>query len=168
MPSPYARLLRWIERPKTTAADVRLDGLTGSALPRIDYSDAFAVERRRETPSDPRAWADAIFHSPPAWVATLMGLREALVGLVGIERGTPESFAVLAADGDIDGGWTPTEEAGWVREVLLGSDAGALCTEAAVAGILDCMKRRVGCASVLGAHAVWCTAHDPAAVRGAS
>jgi len=116
-PSQYARLLRWIGRPQARATDVRLDGLAAGALPRIDYSDAFAVERRRETPAEPQAWADAIFHSPPAWVAALMGLREALVGLVGIERGGPEAFAVLARDGD---------------EVLLGSDAGHLDFRAVV------------------------------------
>jgi len=117
VPSVHARLLRWIQRPGTKVADVPLDGLAAGALPRIDYSDAFAVERRRETPADPQAWADAIFHSPPAWVVTLMGLREALVGLVGIERGTPDAFAVLAKDDD---------------EVLLGSDAGHLDFRAVV------------------------------------
>jgi hypothetical protein len=113
----HARLLRWIARPRAQAADVRLDGLAAAALPRIDFSDAFAVERRRETPDDPQAWADAIFHSPPAWVAALMGLRQALVGLVGIERGSSESFTVLARDG---------------AEVLLGSDAGHLDFRAVV------------------------------------
>ena len=99
VPSVHARLLRRFQRPRAEATDVRLDGLAAGALPRVDFADAFAVERRRETPGDPQVWADAIFHSPPAWVAALMGLREALVGLVGIERGTPDAFAVLAQDG---------------------------------------------------------------------
>jgi hypothetical protein len=116
-PSPYARVLRWIVRPRARATDVRLDGLAAGALPRIDHADAFAVERRRETPADPHAWADAIFHSPPAWVVVLMGLREALVGLVGIERGGPDAFTVHARNGD---------------EVLLGSDAGHLDFRAVV------------------------------------
>ena len=115
--SAHARLLRWFGRPRAQVADVRFDGLAAGALPRIDYSDAFAVERRRETPADPQVWADAIFHSPPAWVAALMGLRQALVGLVGIERGSSESFAVLARGGD---------------EVLLGSDSGHLDFRAVV------------------------------------
>jgi hypothetical protein len=46
-----------------------------------------------------------------------MGLRQALVGLVGIERGSSESFTVLARDG---------------AEVLLGSDAGHLDFRAVV------------------------------------
>jgi hypothetical protein len=117
VPSRYARLLRWIRRPQARATDVRLDGLATGALPRIDYADAFAVERRRETPDDPRAWADVIFHSPPAWVAALVGLREVFVGLVGIERGGPDAFAVIAREGD---------------EVLLGSDSGHLDFRAVV------------------------------------
>ncbi|MDN5861611.1 MAG: DUF2867 domain-containing protein, partial [Pseudonocardia sp.] len=117
VPAPYARLLRWFERPRTQATDVRLGGLATGALPRIDFADAFAVDRRPRTTADPQAWSDAIFHDPPTWVQGLMGLRERLVGFVGIERGGSDAFAVLARDGD---------------EVLLGSDAGHLDFRAVV------------------------------------
>ena len=62
-------------------------------------------------------WARAVFHNPPNWVAALLGLREALVALVGIERGGHEAFSPVAVD---------------EHEVLLGSDAGHLDFRASV------------------------------------
>jgi hypothetical protein len=50
-------------------------------------------------------------------VATLMGLRQALVGLVGIERGDESAFDTVARTDD---------------EVLLGTDAGHLTFRAGV------------------------------------
>lgn len=81
--------------------------LLAGALPRVDFADAYAVARRPGTPGDPAAWADAVFHDPPAWVARLMGVREALVGLVGIARGGSSAFDPVARTAD---------------EVLLGTD----------------------------------------------
>jgi Protein of unknown function (DUF2867) len=81
--------------------------LLADALPRVDWSDAYAVECGPDAPADPQDWADAVFRHPPGWVVAALGLREALVGAVGIDRGGPSAFATLARTSD---------------EVLLGTD----------------------------------------------
>lgn len=95
------------EHPLAAETAVPETPLLASALARVDWSDAHAVECRPGQPTDPQVWADAVFRDPPQWVAALLGVREALVGLVGIARGGSSSFDTLAR----------TE-----REVLLGTD----------------------------------------------
>jgi hypothetical protein len=90
--------------------------LTG-ALPRVDWTDAYAVSFPGRPPGDPQQWADAVFHGPPAWVAALFGVREALVRVVGIEPGGDHAFDTVA--------WHPDE-------VLLGTDQGHLSFRASV------------------------------------
>lgn len=68
-------------------------------------------------PADPTVWADAIFRNPPEWVRALMLLRNAVVGLVGIERGCASAFDVRARS---------------AREALVGTDAGHLDFRASV------------------------------------
>ncbi|MGI5127182.1 DUF2867 domain-containing protein [Pseudonocardia sp. CA-107938] len=131
--APFARLLRWATRPRAQAVAVPRTDLLETALPRIDFADAHAVERHAALPDDPQTWADEVFHHPPAWVAGLLGLRQALVGLVGIERGGPESFAIVRASGD---------------EVLLGSDAGHLDFRVSV----RCEPRRTVVSTVVQVH----------------
>lgn len=75
---------------------------------RIDLVDAYAVPHHRRLPDDPQAWAEAVFHRPPRWVGALLALRQALVGLVGIERDDGSAFETLERTDD---------------EVLLGTDA---------------------------------------------
>lgn len=116
-PSTYARVLRWVERPRARAVEVTHTDFLAGALGRVDHSDAFAIERRRGTPDDPHVWAQAIFDDLPAWVAALMGVRDRLVGLVGIDRSTPDPFTVVAQNDN---------------EVLLGTDAGHLDFRASV------------------------------------
>ncbi|GAB3193162.1 hypothetical protein GCM10027061_25290 [Nesterenkonia suensis] len=84
---------------------------------RADLIDAYEVPHHPRLPADPQDWADAVFRRPPRWVVAMLGLRQALVGLVGIERGDAESFATRARTDD---------------EVLLGSDAGHLGFRASV------------------------------------
>lgn len=84
---------------------------------RTDLRDAWAVRSWPGLPADPQVWADAIFVRPPSWVVALMELRQLLVPVVGIERGTKASFATLER----------TE-----CEVLLGEDAGHLDFRAAI------------------------------------
>lgn len=103
--SVWVRVLRRFDGDPARAVPVpRTALLDGSrpALPRVNYSDAYAVERRPGTTADPQAWADAAFRTAPAWVGALLLLRNALVGLVGIDRGGPESFATVArAPGEV-------------------------------------------------------------------
>ena len=44
-----------------------------TALPRVDWADAYAVRVFRGAPTDPQVWADAIFRDPPRWVTALLG-----------------------------------------------------------------------------------------------
>jgi hypothetical protein len=115
--SPAVRLLRLAMGARSRATAVPPGGLLDGALPRVDFADAHAVEARPGTPTDPQAWADAVFRDPPPWVVGALGLRQALVGLVGIERGDSSAFATLARTDD---------------EVLLGTDAGHLDFRASV------------------------------------
>lgn len=91
--------------------------LLAGALPRVDWSDAYAVPCGPSDPVDPQLWADAAFRDPPGWVRALLCVRQALVGLVGIERGDVSAFDTLARTAD---------------EVLLGTDAGHLDFRASV------------------------------------
>lgn len=105
--SPWVRLLRWLECPRARETAVPDTPLLAGALPRVDFADAHTVEVFPGAPDDPQRWADAIFFDPPGWVGATLGLRNALVGLVGIARGDAASFATVARAAD---------------EVLLGTD----------------------------------------------
>jgi hypothetical protein len=105
--TPWVRLLRPLGAERAQAVPVPATPLLADALPRVDWTDAYAVRRRPGTPADPQAWAAAAFRTPPVWVALAVGVREALVGLVGIDRGGSSSFD------------TVRQRAG---EVLLGTD----------------------------------------------
>lgn len=105
--SRWVRLLRRLDAPRARAVAVPSTPLLATALPRVDFADAHAVAARPGMPTDPQVWADAVFRDPPAWVVAALGLREALVGLVGIARGGSSSFDPVARTGE---------------EVLLGTD----------------------------------------------
>lgn len=91
--------------------------LARGAFDQVDLVDAWQLARYPGMPSDPRVWADAIFHDPPPWVLALIGLRQLLVGFVGIDRGDRSAFDTLQVDGS---------------ELLLGTDAGHLDFRASV------------------------------------
>ncbi len=106
------------ERPgAVTAVAVPESSLLARALPSVDWSDAYAVSLSDRPLGYPQEWADAIFRSPPLWVAVLFRLREALVRAVGIESGGRHVFDTVS--------WTPDE-------VLLGIDQGHLSFRASV------------------------------------
>jgi hypothetical protein len=106
------------QRPgRVSAVTVPESPLLARALPRMDWSDAYAVAFPGLRPGNPQEWADAIFHSPPLWVAALVGVREVLVCLVGIERGGSHAFDTVAWNAD---------------EVLLGIDQRHLSFRASV------------------------------------
>lgn len=91
--------------------------LLADALPRVDWSDAYAVPCRPGSPSDPQQWASAVFRSPPFWIRTLLGARELLVGAVGIDRAGRSAFDTVRRSND---------------EVLLGIDQSHLDFRASV------------------------------------
>src|SRR5262249_21619460 len=106
--SPWVRLLRRrFDDPRAGGVPVPSTDLLAAALPRVDWADAHAIVCRPGMPTDPQVWADAAFRDPPAWVRVLLGVRQALVGLVGIVRGEPSNFDTVARTED---------------EVLLGAD----------------------------------------------
>lgn len=109
--SAWVRLLRAVEVPRARPVPPARTPLVAGALPRVDWTDAYAVEAFPGTPRDPQAWADAVFRDPPRWVLAALGLRELLVGLVGIDRGGAGAFDTVARTED---------------EVLLGADANHL------------------------------------------
>jgi hypothetical protein len=114
-----ARLAIWAEmreRPRRSAAGRRRRCSAGT-IPAADLADAYCVGSRPERPTDPQEWADRVFRDPPPTVLALLSLRNALVGLVGIERDDSSAFDTLER----------TE-----REVLLGTDAGHLDFRASV------------------------------------
>lgn len=115
--SAWVRLLQRLEVRRARATAVPDTPLLVAPLPRVDWSDAHAVDRYPGMPADPQVWADAIFRDPPGWVVTLLGVREALVGLVGIARGGSSSFDTVARSAD---------------EVLLGTDEAHLDFRASV------------------------------------
>lgn len=64
-----------------------------------DYADAIFVPiplTRSSIPDDPAWWANRIFSlsSAPGWIRILFGIRQTLVGLVGIKKGEQSVFAV--------------------------------------------------------------------------
>lgn len=117
-PEEYrSRLVRPARLGIVYAVAVPDTSLLARALPSIDWSDAYAVRAPHGLQRHPQEWADAIFHSPPAWIRVLFGLREVAVRSVGIERGGSHAFDTIS--------WSPTE-------VLLGIDQDHLAFRASV------------------------------------
>jgi uncharacterized protein DUF2867 len=109
--SGWVRLIRGFATPRARPAAPPRTALLAGALPRVDWTDAYAVTALPGIPSDPQVWADAVFRDPPRWVLAALGLRELLVGLVGVDRAGRGAFDTLAGAED---------------EVLLGTDANHL------------------------------------------
>jgi 2-polyprenyl-6-methoxyphenol hydroxylase-like FAD-dependent oxidoreductase len=107
---------------RVRAVPVPATGLLTGALPRVDWSDAYAVACPVDGPTDPQVWSDAIFHHAPRWVRELLAVRQAIVALVGIDRGRPNTFDTL----------TRTD-----HEVLLGTDERDLSFRASVLTQVD-------------------------------
>jgi hypothetical protein len=109
--SVWVRVLRGLVAPRARTVAPPRTPLIAGALPRVDWTDAYAVTALPGAPSDPQVWADAVFRDPPRWVRAALGLRELLVGFVGIDRDGGDAFNTLARTDD---------------EVLLGTDANHL------------------------------------------
>jgi Protein of unknown function (DUF2867) len=116
--SPHLSLVGPVRPARVHEVPLPTTKLLARALPRVDWSDAFALR----IPSgaayhDPQEWADAIFHGPPAWIRVLFVVREAAVRVAGIEPGGRHVFGIVE--------WSPDE-------VLLGTDQGHLGFRASV------------------------------------
>lgn len=76
------------------------------SIPRPDYADVIVLPVPGNgpdgAPADPRVWAEELFslRSMPGWVTALVGLRQAVVGLVGISRAPAGVFAVAEVCGE--------------------------------------------------------------------
>jgi hypothetical protein len=116
--SPWVRLLRRFVPPRVRSRPVpEAARLARTAFEKEDHADALSVDLRPGISTDPQEWADAVFRDPPRWVLSLLVLREALVGLVGIERAGHAAFDTVDS---LPG------------EVLLGTDSGHLDFRASV------------------------------------
>jgi Protein of unknown function (DUF2867) len=74
-------------------------------IPEPDYADTIYVpipSTERAIPVNPEWWARRVFTiaSAPRWVVALIGLRQALVGLFGIEKGDQSVFEVDRVEND--------------------------------------------------------------------
>jgi hypothetical protein len=110
--SPAVRLLRHVAAPKprrsrvaqpptstqqtTSAQQTTLIGAETVGRGTPDLADAWQLPIGPGMPDDPTRWATAIFADPPPAVDALLRLRNLLVPLVGIERGSRETFAPKA------------------------------------------------------------------------
>jgi hypothetical protein len=113
-----ARLAVWAESGSIRAVALPESArLLSGAITAPDLADAYSVRVPPGTTDDPQEWADRVFRDPPPTVLALLHLRNALVGMVGIERGDSSAFDTLVRTD---------------REVLLGTDAGHLDFRASV------------------------------------
>ena len=90
-------------------------------IPRPDFADVAVVfvPGTAALHDDPAWWVRQVFDVRPVpWVAGLFALRQALVGLIGVSRGSGSSFDVRSVRGD---------------EALVGTDENHLDFRAAVA-----------------------------------
>lgn len=71
-------------------------------IPEPDFADVVIVPMPQGTPTDPAIWAHAVFavRSAPPWVRALLGVRQALVGLIGVARSGASVFAVAEVVGE--------------------------------------------------------------------
>jgi hypothetical protein len=66
---------------------IKPDWLIASALDRVDFQDAFAIDVDPSLPTDPQWWADQMLANPPKSVAALMGLRNLAMKPFGLKTG---------------------------------------------------------------------------------
>lgn len=74
-------------------------------IPAPDFADVVVVAvppTRRPVTTDPAEWARAVFSAPavPLWAKLLIGVRQLVVGLIGVSRGDSTVFDVQAVRGE--------------------------------------------------------------------
>lgn len=69
-----------------------------SLLDRVDWAATTTVRMRPTGNNDATIWAQRVFAtgSAPSWVKSLLGLRQALVGLIGVKRANPRQVFSVA------------------------------------------------------------------------
>lgn len=108
--SPWVRLLRAGLSAATGGADVRQvetppELLVAAGLPRVDFTDTFALRLPPGSSRDVDDWQRALVAAGvPGWVGALMALRNRLAHGLGLDTagagGDVSPFTVLARDGD--------------------------------------------------------------------
>ena len=88
-------------------------------IPVPDFADVTVVAVPDGAPEDPAVWAAEVFslRSGPRWILALLGLRQLVVGAIGVQRADPSVFKIREVVGE---------------EALLGSDDRHLDFRAAV------------------------------------
>lgn len=71
-------------------------------IPVPDFADVTIIATRPGAPVDPEVWAEAIFavRSAPRWVLALLGLRQLVVGAIGIPTAPRNVFEVREVVGE--------------------------------------------------------------------
>lgn len=74
-------------------------------IPAPDFADVVVVAIPADVatlPDDPAWWAGEVFdvRSIPLWIKVLLAIRQALVGLIGVDRGEASVFDVVAVRGE--------------------------------------------------------------------
>ncbi len=111
--SLWVRVLRRLLTPRAREVPVPAEAtllrtaFPGRRIEDADLLDAWSAPLAPGVAADPAAWADAMFRDQPRWVTTVLRLRNAVVGLFGINRSDVSAFDTRSAAGP---------------EVLLGED----------------------------------------------
>lgn len=71
-------------------------------IPKPDYADVCLATLPDGAGTDPSEWAERLFslESMPRWVAGALGLRQALVPLIGIPKAPQDTFTVTDQSGE--------------------------------------------------------------------
>ncbi|WGM19722.1 DUF2867 domain-containing protein [Paenarthrobacter sp. OM7] len=71
-------------------------------IPTPDYADVCLAVLPQGAGTDPTEWAERLFavESMPRWVAGAMGLRQALVPLIGVPKAPLDTFRVTEQSGE--------------------------------------------------------------------
>ena len=80
----------------------QFSSLALDAIPEPDFADVHVVPLPSGASTDPRFWAARVFDiaSTPVWVIALMGVRQAVVGLIGVRPGSQHAFDVARVVGE--------------------------------------------------------------------
>jgi hypothetical protein len=93
--------------------ELRPEWLINSALDRVDFEDAFAIDVDRSLPQDPNWWLKLILEHPPKAVAALIGARNLAMKPFGLKSGEQTEHG----ESDV---FTPIDSS--EHELLVGTD----------------------------------------------